>query len=239
MTVILSCSKVTLTPASSRHVPRLRDRLRPARHAAVDPAPDQQADGPHAEGDQVPHRLVVELQGDQVAARGALGRVAQRAAGPVARRRDDLQDDARQRQRHQHEIVAGDAEAKARIGDDQRQRAGADQGDRNADPRRDVEVVPHQRRDIGADAHEAAMTQRHQAEAAHHRPRGVGERPDQDEDQDVDVIGIAIDERQHDQRHADDRGDEPALVHEFHWRLASSPAGRMNIIKMKKAKAST
>ena len=120
-----------------RRVLVLRDRLhRVALHAAVDPAPDQQADRPDAERDQVPCHLVVELQRQQRAALGALRRVAERAAGLVARGGDDLQHDARQRQRHQREVVAGDAEAKAGIADDHGQRAGADQRDRNADPRR-------------------------------------------------------------------------------------------------------
>ena len=191
---------------------------------------------PDAERDQVPRRLVVELQRQQLAALGAVRRVAERAAGPIARRGDDLQHDAGQRQRHQHEIMPGDAEAKAGIGDHERQRARRHHADGNADPRRDAEMVPQQRRDVGADAHEAAMAERHQAEAAHDRPRGVGERPDQDQHQDVQVIGIAIDERQRDQR---GKADGPGDVAGIHERLASRPAGRMNIMTMKKAKAST
>ena len=50
--------------------------------------------------------------------------------------------------------------------------------------------------------------------------------------------GIAIDERQRDQRRDADR---PARTRgsTAHERLASSPAGRTNIMTMKKAKAST
>jgi hypothetical protein len=199
--------------------------------------PDHQAGQPDAERDHVPHDLVVELQRQQVVALGPLGRIAERTAGPVARRRDDLQHDARQRQRHQHEIMAGDAEAEAGIGDDHGERAGADQADRNAEPRRDAEMVPQQRRHIGTDAHEAAMAERHQTEATHHRPRGVGERPDQDQDQDVQMIGIAMDERQRDQDDDRRRPGEGAGIGQE--RLASRPAGRTNIMAMKKAKAST
>ena len=156
---------------------------------------------PDEQRDQIPRRLVVELQRQQLAALGAVRRVAERTAGVVARRGDDLQHDARQRQRHQHEIMPGDAEAKTGIGDhDSASTPAADHADGNADPWRHAEMVPQQRRDIGADAHEAAMAERHQAEAAHDRPRGVGERPDQDQHQDVQMIGIAIDEGQRDQR---------------------------------------
>ena len=83
-------------------------------------------------------------------------------------------------------------------------------------------MVPQQRRDIGADAHEAAMAERHQAEAAHDRPRGVGERPDQDQHQDVQVIGIAIDEGQRDQRC---KANGPGGVTGIHERLASKARG--------------
>src|SRR4029079_10084927 len=85
---------------SSSGVLVLGDRLHGvAAHAAVDPAPDQEAEQPDAERDQVPGRLVVELQRPPARApAGALRRVAERAAGVVARRRDDLKYDARQRQ---------------------------------------------------------------------------------------------------------------------------------------------
>ena len=188
------------------------------------------------ERDQVPRDLVVELQRQQLAALGAVRRVAERAAGVVARRGDDLQHDARQRQRHQHEIMPGDAKAETGIGDHQRQCARRHHADGNADPWRYAEMIPQQRRDIGADAHEAAMAERHQAEAAHDRPRGVGERPDQDQHQDVQVIGIAIDEGQRDQR---GKANGPGGVTGIHERLANRPAGRMNIMTMKKANAST
>ena len=50
------------------------------------------------------------------------------------------------------------------------------------------------------------------------------------------MIGIAIDEGQRDQRC---QADGPGGVTGIHERLASRPAGRMNIMTMKKAKAST
>ncbi len=125
---------------------------------------------------------------------------------------------------------------KAGIGDDERQYPRRHHADGNADPRRHAEMVPQQRGDIGADAHEAAMAERHQAEAAHDRPRGIGERPDQDQHQDVQVIGIAIDEGQRDQRC---EANAPGGMAGIHERLARRPAGRMNIMTMKKANAST
>jgi hypothetical protein len=50
------------------------------------------------------------------------------------------------------------------------------------------------------------------------------------------MIGIAIDEGQRDQRR---QRDGPAGISRVHERLANRPAGRMNIMTMKKAKAST
>ena len=167
---------------------------------------------------------------------GAVGRVAQRAAGIVARRGNHLQDNSGQRKRDQHEIMAGDTEAKTGIRHDHRQHGGSDHRDGNAEPWRHAEMVPQQRRHISANAHEAAMPQRDQAEPAHHRPRRIGKRPDQDQDQDVQVVGFAIDERQRDQRRTGNPGHQLTCVHE---RLANSPAGLMNIMTMKKAKAST
>ena len=52
----------------------------------------------------------------------------------------------------------------------------------------------------------------------------------------MQMVGIAIDERQRDQRRAGNPGHRAGVGHE---RLASSPAGLMNIMTMKKAKAST
>ena len=132
--------------------------------------------------------------------------------------------------------MPGDAKAEAGIGDDQRKDTRTNQAQGNADPWRDAQMVPEQRGDVSADAHEATMAERDQAEAAHDRPRGVGERPDQDQHQDVQMIGVAIDEGQRDQRRNSDR---PGNLSRIHERLANSPAGRMNIMTMKKAKAST
>ena len=53
----------------------------------------------------------------------------------------------------------------------------------------------------------------------------------------MQVIRVAIDERQRDQRRARDQGEDD--VAHAHERLASRPVGRMNIITMKKANAST
>ena len=50
------------------------------------------------------------------------------------------------------------------------------------------------------------------------------------------MIGIAIDEGQRDQRR---QRNGPAGMIAVHERLANRPAGRMNIMTMKKAKAST
>jgi hypothetical protein len=50
------------------------------------------------------------------------------------------------------------------------------------------------------------------------------------------MIGVAIDKGQRDQRRDPDYPGNGTLIHE---RLANSPAGRMNIMTMKKAKAST
>ncbi|MEA2836386.1 MAG: hypothetical protein QOD89_936 [Bradyrhizobium sp.] len=50
------------------------------------------------------------------------------------------------------------------------------------------------------------------------------------------MLGIAVDERQRDQRRGGDPGSKPGQAHE---RLANSPAGLMNIMTMKKANAST
>ncbi len=50
------------------------------------------------------------------------------------------------------------------------------------------------------------------------------------------MIGLAIDEGQRDQRRYSDGPGNGSRVHE---RLANRPAGRMNIMTMKKAKAST
>ena len=50
------------------------------------------------------------------------------------------------------------------------------------------------------------------------------------------MIGVAIDEGQRDQRREPDRPGKVARIHE---RLASRPAGRMNIMTMKNANAST
>ena len=56
----------------------LGNRLqRIARHAAIDPMPDHDADRPHRQSDQVPGRLVGELQRPEVAALGGFRRVAQ------------------------------------------------------------------------------------------------------------------------------------------------------------------
>ena len=52
----------------------------------------------------------------------------------------------------------------------------------------------------------------------------------------MQMIGIAIDERQRDQRRAGNPGPKLTYGHE---RLANSPAGLMNIMTMKKANAST
>ena len=52
----------------------------------------------------------------------------------------------------------------------------------------------------------------------------------------MQVIGIAIDEGQRDQRGETESPGGIACVHE---RLANRPAGRMNIMTMKKANAST
>jgi len=50
------------------------------------------------------------------------------------------------------------------------------------------------------------------------------------------MIGVAIDKGQRDQRRYRDRPGSKARIH---GRLANRPAGRMNIMTMKKAKAST
>ena len=50
------------------------------------------------------------------------------------------------------------------------------------------------------------------------------------------MIGLAIDERQRDQR---GEANGPGDVAGIHERLAKRPAGRMNIMTMKKANAST
>ncbi len=50
------------------------------------------------------------------------------------------------------------------------------------------------------------------------------------------MVGFAIDKGQRDQRSARDPGHKLTFAHE---RLANSPAGLMNIMTMKKAKAST
>ena len=50
------------------------------------------------------------------------------------------------------------------------------------------------------------------------------------------MIGLAIDEGQRDQRRYPNGPGNGSCVHE---RLAKRPAGRMNIMTMKKAKAST
>ena len=52
----------------------------------------------------------------------------------------------------------------------------------------------------------------------------------------MQVIGIAIDEGQRDQRN---ETDGPSGITGIHERLTMRPAGRMNIMTMKKAKAST
>ena len=55
----------------------------------------------------------------------------------------------------------------------------------------------------------------------------------------MEVVGIAMDERQRDQHRAGDRESKLASFRARHRRLDSSPAGRMNIMMMKKPKAST
>ena len=50
------------------------------------------------------------------------------------------------------------------------------------------------------------------------------------------VIGVAIDKGQRDQR---GKSDGPGDMTGIHERLCIRPAGRMNIMTMKKAKAST
>ena len=56
----------------------------------------------------------------------------------------------------------------------------------------------------------------------------------------MQVIGVAMDERQGDQRHAEEPGRGLARVrHRDHDRLDSRPEGRMNIITMKNPKART
>jgi hypothetical protein len=97
---------------------------------------------PDEQGDEIPRHLVVELQRQQLAAFGAVRRIAERAAGIVARRGDDLQHDAGQRQRHQHEIMPGDAEAETRIADHDGEQSRRRHRERNADPRRHAEMVP-------------------------------------------------------------------------------------------------
>ena len=133
------------------------------------------------------------------AALHAFRRVAERAAGDVSAGGGDLQNDRAERQRHQREIMAGDAEARTGIGDQDGQRHGGNHGDRQCPERRDVEVVPQQCGAVGADAHEAAMTERYQPETAHHGPGRIGERPDQHHDHQVHRIRRVIHERQRDQ----------------------------------------
>ena len=214
----------------------LGDRLqRVAQHAAVHAIPDPEPHRPDAERDEVPGGLAGELQRvERAAALVALRRVAERAAGVIARGGDDLQHDAAQRQRDQREVVAGDLEAKAGIGHHRGEHGGGHQGQRDAEPGAEAGLVPGQRRHVGAHAHEAAVPERGQAEPSHDRPRRVGERPDQDDDQDVQRIGRGVDERQPDQGRAGQPGQ-----HAGHERRAISPWGRMNIITMKNAKAST
>lgn len=55
------------------------------------------------------------------------------------------------------------------------------------------------------------------------------------------MVGFAIDEGQRDQHCCGNPGQELAdrELRHIHERLASSPAGRMNIMTMKKANAST
>ena len=221
-----------------RRVLVLGDRLqRVAQHAAIDAVADEQPHAPDAERDQVPRHLVGELQRvDRTAAVVALRRVAERAAGDVARRGDHLQHDGAQCQRHQCEIVADDAEAEAGPGDDQsRPIATTTMAIGNADPRREVEIVPQQRGDIGADAHEPAMAERHQAEPPHHRPGRVHGRPDQHDDQQMHRIRLVIDERQRHQAAPDASTARSA----GHARRASRPCGLANIMAMKKPKANT
>ena len=50
------------------------------------------------------------------------------------------------------------------------------------------------------------------------------------------MIGLPMDEGQRNRRR---NASDPDAVMRFHRRLASKPAGRMNIMTMKKAKAST
>src|SRR6476646_9905798 len=66
--VILSFSAVTLTPAAAAASSSSEiASMGVAAHGVVDPAPDQKADDPDPERDQVPGNLVVELQRQQLA----------------------------------------------------------------------------------------------------------------------------------------------------------------------------
>ena len=183
---------------------------RVAVHAAVDAPPDVKADRPQRERDVIgEHAVRLELhrvERDAVAVARRLR--AERAAGVVAQADDAQPHELGERQRQQREIVPDDAQVEARIADQQRDHDRHHDRDRNADPRRDAGVVPQQHHHVGADAGERAVAERGQPEAAHQRPAGVDERPDQDLDQQMQIVFLrrreheAHRERQQQQRSA-------------------------------------
>jgi hypothetical protein len=99
-----------------------------------------------------------------------------------------------------------DAEAEAGIADQHRDDPGEHHGDRDADPGRQAGIVPQQRHRIGANAEKGAMAKRHQPEPAHQRPARIDEAPDQDGDQQMQIV-IAQPEERDGGQHGD--GDQP------------------------------
>ena len=189
----------------------LRDGVeRGAPLADVDEMPDDDAEHPGHERDSVEVRLLGKLQRVPGVPDG-LRRHAERAAGDVARRDDRQQRDLAQRQRDEREVMADDAQAKARIADDEREKHGDEDADRDAEPGRKAGIVPQQGRDIGADTEKRAMAERDEAEFPHERPGRVDEAPKQDLDRDVEHV-IARRERheRQEERRDDERGEAAA-----------------------------
>src|SRR3990167_8709932 len=236
-----------ITPAGGggggprRGAPRglvLPDRLeRGAGHAAVHPPPDPEPHEPHPERDQVEDSLVGELDRPGVEGAGVLQREPQRAAGPVALGDDEEADHLAQRQRHEGEVMAHDAEAEAGVAQDQREEDGRPHGQRRGEPGGDAPEVPEERRRVRPHAQKGAVAERDQAEPAHQRPRGAHDAPDQDEDGDVQDVEARRPERQpgEDRQESEaEKGEEP-----LHSRFPRIPSGRTKIATMKMTKATT
>ena len=180
---------------------------RVAVHAPVHTPPHEESEQPEREHDVVgEHAIGLELhrvQGKAIAV--AFRLCPERAAGVVAQADDAEPHEFGERQREQPEIVPGDAEAEAGVADQHANDRRHEHGDRNAEPWRNTGNVPEHDCNVGPNAGEGAVPQRRQPEAAHQRPAGVDEGPQEDLDQQMQIVLLGRAEK--DTHHQRQRGN--------------------------------